>query len=142
MPLKVMAPFAERFWRRVDRSGECWLWLGGRDRHGYGLCYLGGGRKHSRNGFAHRIAYRMEHGEIPEGLDVCHHCDNPPCCRPSHLFAGDALANMRDAAAKGRTARGDQTGPRLHPESMPRGAKHWTARTDPAIVRAKLGRRT
>lgn len=55
---------------------------------------------------AHRVSWEINCGPIPEGLGVLHHCDNPPCCRPDHLFVGTNDENMKDAAAKARFPRG------------------------------------
>lgn len=84
------------FWSKVDRSGgpdACWQWLGFRDRIGYG---------HFSHKLAHRIAWIARFGGIPEGQQVLHHCDNPPCCNSRHLFLGTQADNMRDCVAKGR----------------------------------------
>jgi hypothetical protein len=88
----------ERFWRHVDKSSDCWVWTGYRHhRDGYGHFKLD--RKPVR---AHRMSYEFEHGKIPEGMNVCHRCDNPPCVRPDHLFLGDQSVNLKDAYEKGR----------------------------------------
>lgn len=89
------------FWDRADRSdlAGCWLWTGTPDDKGYGrVGYLG----HARVG-AHRVAWAMTHGGLLPSEWVLHHCDNPPCVNPAHLFLGDALANNRDRHTKGRT---------------------------------------
>ena len=88
------------FWSRLDRSGECWEWQGSRTEHGYGhLKFMGRYRP------AHRVAYELAVGEIAPGLHVCHRCDNPPCCRPDHLFLGTPADNRADSMAKGRSIR-------------------------------------
>ena len=89
---------AERFWRKVYKTEGCWYWLGSRTGNGYGCVRrvgLGGAMT------AHRYAYYLTHGEMPEG-DTCHTCDVRLCVRPSHLFAGSRSDNMKDAAQKGR----------------------------------------
>jgi hypothetical protein len=91
----LSTPIAERFNSKVDKSNPegCWLWLGHRSSGGYGK--LG-------NKIASRISWEITNGAIPEGLDVCHHCDNPPCVNPNHLFLGNASDNIKDAVSKGR----------------------------------------
>lgn len=91
----------QRFWSKVQIVGECWVWIGSKWSSGYGMVYLYGDRHR-----AHVIAYEEFVGSVPFGLCVLHHCDNPPCVRPDHLFPGTRGDNMRDAAEKGRIAKG------------------------------------
>ena len=86
----------DRFWNRVKKTRGCWIWTGVISRR-YGALKVNG-RTHR----AHRFSWVLRFGEIPEGLFVCHHCDNPVCVRPDHLFLGTPLDNMRDKIAKGR----------------------------------------
>ncbi len=86
----------ERFHLRFKPTDGCWEWIS-KGKSAYG-CFCIGKKKY----YAHRISYQIFIGFIPPGLDVCHHCDNPKCIRPSHLFLGTDLDNMRDRASKGR----------------------------------------
>lgn len=114
----------EQFWNHVDKNGpviypkigRCWLWTGptgrtGRTgRTGYGRFQVAPYTTQP----AHRVSLEMSLGRklLPSEM-ACHHCDNPPCVRPDHLFVGDALTNMQDRDAKGRgwgrTRRSDAT---------------------------------
>ncbi len=87
----------ERFWSRVEKTDGCWLWRGHCDRLGYGQFWLGPGHTS-----AHRAAWILTNGFIPDGLNVLHTCDNCRCVRPGHLFLGTHLDNMRDMVTKGR----------------------------------------
>ena len=97
----IMAFIEERIWPRTNRTGECWEWQGARTKAGYGMIKLG--PRLSPNLYVHRLVFEAFNGSIPEGAYICHRCDNPRCCRPEHLFLGDARINNRDAASKGRT---------------------------------------
>jgi len=90
----------EKFWRRVDKSSGCWIWTGPKGPepgHNYGKLMW-----HNKYMRAHRVAYELMVGPIPEGLCVLHSCDNPLCVNPNHLFLGTQLDNIRDRDAKGR----------------------------------------
>jgi hypothetical protein len=95
-------PIKERFWPKVDIKSpeECWNYMGPYEKHGYGIVTLFA--KPRVRWLAHRLAWTLSNGEIKDGLDVCHKCDNPPCCNPNHLFTGTALDNVRDCISKGR----------------------------------------
>lgn len=133
MPPQSIVPSdaVARFWARVDKNGPvpvdqpelgpCWLWTGCRTPEGYGKLKFDG-----RYYRAHRLAYELTHGPIPAGFFACHRCDTPPCVRPSHLFLGTHTENNRDAKAKGRNARGDAHGLRLHPGTAAAGERNGT----------------
>lgn len=89
---------AERFWSKVDKSGDCWIWTKGRVGFGYGAFYPSGHKQVQ----AHRFAWELTYGAIPVNLQVLHNCDNPPCCNPAHLFLGTQKDNMQDCNIKGR----------------------------------------
>ena len=89
----------KRFWSKVARvDGDgCWEWQARRSDRGYGQ-FTRRGVFHS----THRFSWEAHYGDIPEGLYVCHHCDNPPCVRPAHLFLGDHSLNAWDASLKAK----------------------------------------
>lgn len=97
------------FWTKVQKAGpsECWLWLGGSYKGGYGVFCLP-----SHNVPASRYAYYLSSGHWPGCFDVLHSCDNPPCCNPAHLWLGFAKENARDMVGKGRHARAGAKGER------------------------------
>lgn len=90
---------AAQFWSKVDTSSldGCWPWLGGKNNWGYGSVVFRG-----RISNASRVAAILSHGAVSSGLVVCHACDNPICCRPSHLFVATQAENLRDCRTKGR----------------------------------------
>ena len=97
-PRPPRVPDEVRFWRHVKKSDGCWEWTAGNNGHGYGWAT----RYRQLSVAAHRFSWEMHFGPIPPGLIVCHHCDNPPCVRPDHLFVGTYKDNMQDCVRKGR----------------------------------------
>jgi hypothetical protein len=85
------------FWSKVRKSDGCWEWTSFRTPLGYGRTTY-----RRRHALAHRISYELSHGPIPDGLCVLHHCDNPPCVNPDHLYAGTKADNVRDMLDRGR----------------------------------------
>lgn len=127
-----------RFWSKVAISDGCWLWLAHTIRNGYGRFNAG-----ARMVLAHRQAWEIAYGAIPEGLLVCHHCDvrypvgditYRRCVNPAHLFLGTKLDNARDMVAKGRQACGDRHSTHLYPEIAPRGERGGRAKLTTAQV--------
>jgi len=126
-----MASHSQRFWAKVQKRGpkhpglgtRCWVWTAARLPAGYGLFKLNG-----RSRVAHSVAWEIEHGELLRGICVLHRCDNPACVRPDHLFLGTRGDNNTDRSIKGRSAKGDRSPSRLHPESRPRGSRHANAK--------------
>ena len=93
-------PLVDRFWAKVEKTEACWKWHGSKSPGGYGQIREGG--RGSALLRAPRYSWAIHIGPIPEGLCVCHKCDNPECTRPDHLFLGTLGDNMRDCYAKGR----------------------------------------
>lgn len=112
---------ATRFWSKVDKSGECWTWMAATAGPlGYGVI----GITRERMVYAHRLSWEMANGPIPAGMYVLHHCDNPKCVRPEHLFLGTIKDNVADMDAKGRRR-----------SLPPRGTANPNAKLDEAAVR-------
>jgi hypothetical protein len=101
-------PELDRFWAKVDvvlDETSCWDWNAARDKDGYGK--IGAHRVTFKS---HRLSWEYQNGPIPEGLCVCHKCDNPSCVRPDHLFTETAQKNNLDKELKNRQTRGTKNG--------------------------------
>lgn len=92
------ALFLERV--KVGGQNDCWIWLKGKDKHGYGNSW-----KDGKCVQAHRLSYKLFTREIPKGLFINHKCHNPSCVNPKHLYAGTPADNSRDMVLAGRSAR-------------------------------------
>ena len=87
-----------RFMSYVNMTESCWLWIGTKNRSGYGkLSFLD-----NNHDTAHRVSYKLFNGPIIDNLFVCHTCDNPSCVKPDHLWLGTALENKMDQINKSR----------------------------------------
>lgn len=116
-------PIEERFWKYVDKSGDCWTWTGSVAGNGYGAIRCNGKQEG-----AHRVAWMLAHGDIPAGLVVRHSCDNPLCVRVDHLSLGTVAENSHDMVSRGRA-------PRVGPKSPRRGERNAAAVLTEADVR-------
>ena len=121
-----MEPMRESIEARLERlsmpepNTGCTLWTGClAKKSGYGLFSPNGKTRR-----AHRVAYEIFVGPIPDGMCVCHRCDTPSCINPTHLFLGTAAANVADRVAKGRSCRGDRHWSRMHPERRACGVRN------------------
>ncbi len=152
------SPPVYRFWARVDKEGpihpvlktRCWMWKA-KDKGDYGHIKVRGLLT-----AAHRYSWFIHRGPIPDELHVLHHCDNPSCTNPDHLFVGTQADNVADMDSKDRRVRvgvtgdrngaythpesrprGDRHGSVTHPESLPRGDEHWTHTQPETVLRGE-----
>lgn len=110
----------DRIWSWAVLTDDCWNWTGGKDPDGYGIFRVNGKSRR-----AHRVAWGQIYGKIPRGLRVLHHCDNPSCINPEHLFLGTDQDNVLDAFSKGR-------------RFGPKGEKHGRSKlTDSQVLKIK-----
>jgi hypothetical protein len=105
---KYSKKFIKRFWNKAESKSKdgCWEWQKATQSKGYGSVNIGNGK----TALAHRVAYEITYGTIPDGLNVLHHCDNRRCINPKHLFLGTCEDNSRDMVNKGRQAKGEGNG--------------------------------
>lgn len=94
----IHEPAEVRFWKKVSKSDGCWNWTAHRNKSGYGV-FLKAKKKLI---LSHRFSYLIHRGEIPDGMKVLHHCDNPACVNPDHLWLGTIRENNDDCQRKGR----------------------------------------
>ena len=125
---KVREP---KFWAAVNKTDSCWEWTKSVNNKGYGKFFV---TKRPCKGcsrglmYAHRFSWLLAHGDLPpDGMVLCHSCDNPKCVRPDHLFLGTLADNAKDSASKGRAWF------QRYPEKVRRGDRH-PKRLNPALI--------
>lgn len=118
--MKITEKNIKNFWKKVEKTDDCWFWRGAISNTGYGNFCFRKKNKLIQNG-AHRFSYILQYGKIPRRKFVCHKCDNPSCVNPLHLFVGTNSENIKDSFNKGR---------------IPiRGEKHYRAKLTDESVR-------
>lgn len=124
----------QRFWSKVNKGGPtpahrpelgpCWVWTASKRNKGYGAFFWRTDSGEKVQGRAHRFSWELHHGAIPEGQCALHHCDNPGCVRPGHLFLGTIAENNQDMVSKGRHVPGGTH----HDGNYEHGEKHHNAK--------------
>jgi len=136
--LRPQRSIEERFWEKVDKRApqDCWEWQGATAPYGYGQLHVDG-----RTTSAHRLSYEIHVGPIHHGLDCLHHCDNPACVNPAHLWVGTHQDNMDDMFAKGRNiappirhAPGEKSPRALFTNAQVRAFRHEFAKSDMSMM--------
>lgn len=118
-----------RFWNKVDTFSDCWNWQAGKTKKGYGKFTAS-----RRTLAAHRVSFELSYNKIPDGICVLHHCDNPTCVNPKHLFLGTQADNVADRDYKGRQARGKKLSVAIS-LGQERGDNHWSRRMPERVAR-------
>ena len=133
---KNLMTILERLLQRISVNHEtgCWFWTGCCNRSGYGMITISS-KLCKIVSYVHRVMWEEKFGKIPDGLYVCHHCDNPPCINPDHLFLGTHQDNMDDGKKKGRFASGERHYQFGHPERFFRGENNGMSKLTEQDVR-------
>lgn len=124
----------KRFYKHITKlPNGCWEWSGLRNYYGYGI--IAKSYSLPRHKKAHRASWEIHRGPIPDGLFVCHHCDNPPCCNPDHLFLGTCKDNIQDLVKKKRHCFGEAMRERMLKHAV-KGGEHCCAKLTADAIRA------
>ena len=99
----LSSQLGDRFWEKVEKTDGCWIWIGAKNRRGYGVFVIDGKQK-----LAHRIAYSLTRGPVSASVVLLHACDNRVCVNPSHLVPGTNQQNREDMFYKGRDPGGQR----------------------------------
>ena len=137
MPRK-QRPLKDRFAEKyvVDAITGCWNWTSTVNGGGYGT--IGLGTRSEGKDFAHRVSYRLHCGDIPDGMVVCHKCDNRRCVNPEHLFLGSQQDNLDDAKSKARIRVGENWATPARLNGICKGEEHGQAKLTEVDVRRIL----
>lgn len=117
--MNLNSTFPDRFWKKVLKTSNCWIWQGAKDKNGYGQIRPNGSTEMVK---AHRASFYLRWGIVDNSKLVCHSCDNPSCVNPDHLFLGSPKDNAVDRDTKGR-------------KNSPRGSQLPHTKLTPADVR-------